>query len=91
MEFFELISENLTGLGGPMGTERTSTNYTKKFKDDLESGSMKPVIGSAVRKAKAFAEKEYGKKIEWIKTEKGYRSPDLGYVMYHINEITFEE
>jgi ABC-type nitrate/sulfonate/bicarbonate transport system substrate-binding protein len=28
--------------------------------------------------------------IEWVKTDNGFRSPDLLFVMYHINEITFE-
>jgi hypothetical protein len=98
MKFYELVSENLTGLGGPMGTERTWDNFRKSFKDDLDgSHGMIPVDGSGLAKAKAFAEEDYKKhmkdkkvKFEWIKTDTGFRSPDLGFVMYRINEIKFE-
>ncbi|MFA5366335.1 MAG: hypothetical protein WC333_00230 [Dehalococcoidia bacterium] len=98
MKFYELISENLTGLGGRMGTERTWDNFRKSFKDDLDgSHGMIPVDGSGLAKAKAFAEEDYKKnsgnkeaKIEWIITDKGFRSPDLLFVMYRINEIMFE-
>jgi hypothetical protein len=77
MNIFELTSENLSGLGGPMGTERTSINYQKPFAD--------------LQKAKDFAIKEYGKEIEWRTNtssgkDDGLRSDDLGYVMYYIKE-----
>jgi hypothetical protein len=90
MKFYQLISENLSGLGGPMGTERTHNNYIRHFKDDIAGFDNHVVIGSALRKAKDFAEHEYGKKIEWVKTNEGWRSPDLAYVMFHINEIIFD-
>ena len=67
---FKLVSENLTKLGSPMGKEYTYDNYTKYFKDP--------------EKAKLYAENEYGKKIVWKNTDKGWRSPDLSHVMYHI-------
>jgi hypothetical protein len=91
MKFYQLISENLTELGGPMGTERTHNNYIRHFKDDYLNTNfgIQVVLGSALRKAKNFAEHEYGKKIEWVKTKEGWRSPDLLHVMFHINEIIF--
>lgn len=70
---YQLVYEDLTHLGGPMGTEYT-TSHTVGHYNKLEN-------------AKKKAETAYGKKIAWKKTEKGYRSPDLGYVMYHILEV----
>ena len=73
---YQLISENLTNLGGPMGSEYTYDNYRKSF--------------LKLSNAKKYAEKEYGSEIEWIeKKNGGLRSPDLSYVMYHIEEIKF--
>jgi hypothetical protein len=79
---FELESENLTGLGGPMGSERAETNWRKFFK--------------TVRAAKDAAEKDYGREIEWDKRKGPTRnlkpidltcSGDLGHVMYHIKRV----
>lgn len=70
---FELKSENLTNLGGPMGSEYTTTNWRKLFETE--------------EAAKKYAEKNYGRKIKWVKSGKHTRSPDLSYVMYHIKEV----
>lgn len=70
---YEVVSKNLTNLGGRMGTEYTYNNWRKHFSD--------------VDKAKEFAEKDYGKKIKWNKTENGFRSDDLLYVMYYVNKL----
>lgn len=83
-EIFKLISENLTGLGGPMGTERTWNNWVKYFSD--------------FEKAKLFAEKDYNKNkheratnsIVWKKERDKTSSQDLGFVMYHISKIKVE-
>lgn len=82
---YELESENLTGLGGPMGTERTWTNWRKFF--------------STVEAAKEFAEKDYKRPINWS-ASKGPTcngipidlacSGDLGFVMYHIRCVKVE-
>jgi hypothetical protein len=82
---FELRSENLGGLGGPMGTEKTYANF-RKFFDSFDY-------------AKQFAEKDYQKqsknpeaKLEWLKQEtKGIRTEDLGFVMYYISPIKIEK
>ena len=83
---FELESENLTSLGGPMGTESTSTNWRKFFK--------------TVKSAKAAAEKDYGKKIDWAADKGPSRnlkpidltcSGDLGHVMYHIKRVKTDD
>lgn len=79
---FNLTSENLTNLGGPMGTEHTFPNWTKHFTD--------------AAKAKTFAETDYEKSrgkhppIKWKETKDGFNSGDLGWVMYHINEVQVE-
>ena len=71
-----LISENLTGLGGAMGTEKTWNNFERFYK--------------TLKKAKAEAVKDYKKPLRWIKTKTGLRTEDLSYVMYHIDKIVPE-
>lgn len=80
---YMLESENLTR--GPMGTERTSTNWKKFFKS----------IGDA----KNYAEKDYGKEIDWSRKHSPTCdgkpiditcSGDLGYVMYHVTRVKVE-
>lgn len=72
MEVFKLRSEDLTNVGGRMGTGFTTTHWSKLF--------------STVTKAKKYAEKDYGKSLKWTKIEKGFQTEDLGYVMYHITK-----
>src|SRR5271170_1656656 len=82
---FQLESENLSHLGGSMGTEYTTTNWTKPF------GSFAD--------AKAYAEKDYvrqtGKKnaadrpLVWVREHSRYvRTEDMGFVMYHVRRTT---
>lgn len=71
---YQIISENLTHLGGPMGTEYTTNNWVEH--------------SVSLQAAKEKCQKDYGKSIEWIKTATGLRSPDLLHVMYYINKIT---
>jgi|GEM_PF-6944042 hypothetical protein len=71
-----LTSENLTGLGGPMGSERTTTNWRKYF--------------STPELAMEYAEKDFGEKIPWRTEGVNFHSPDLRYVMYHINHVEVE-
>lgn len=75
MNIYQLKSENLSGLGGPMGTEHTTINWVKPF-DSLES-------------AKAYAENDYSGNeiVSWKKSGKGWSSQDLSYVMYYIEEV----
>lgn len=71
---YELVSEDLTNLGGPMGSE-----YTTKQSLGLFSGK------NALNKAKKKAENDYEHgKLTWIKIGDGFRTKDLGYIMYHI-------
>ena len=74
---YKLRNEDLTHLGGPMGAEYTTTRYNKYF--------------TTVDKAKNFAEKEYGKPINWTKYNRSISSGDLGYVMYDITLVEIEE
>ena len=73
---YELISENLTGLGGPMGSEKVFNNFSKIF--------------SFIGNCKAEAEKDYGTKINWKNFEDRITSGDLGHVMYIIKEKYIE-
>ena len=73
MKIYQLTSENLTGLGGPMGSEHTSTNWQRFFRS----------IASAKRIAAKDYKKEGGEeKIEWVRDGKEIRSQDLNWVMY---------
>ena len=81
MKIYALESENLTGLGGRMGTEHTTTNWIKYF--------------SSIDFAKKYAEKHYKiwnkEPIKWKKDGKEIISGDLGFVMYIITEIKLEK
>jgi hypothetical protein len=81
---FQLESENLSHLGGPMGSEYTTTNYTKPFASLVD--------------AKAYAEKDYvrqtGKNaaerpLVWVRENSRYvRTEDMGFVMYHVRRTS---
>lgn len=81
LTIFQLTSENLTGLGGPMGTERTWDNWSRPYRD--------------LASAKAAAEVDYNKhagkdaeKIIWKHAKPDYWfTQDLRFVMYNIYEI----
>ena len=75
MEIFQLTSEDLSNLGGPMGTESTTTNFSKPF--------------STLEKAQKYASRDYTSgKIEWRKNGRNkWTSGDLAYVMYSIEKI----
>lgn len=73
---YELTSENLSGLGSSMGSERTHTNWRKFF--------------ASVDAAKAFAETDYGKPIKWQERGETATSGDLLYVMYTIRPVQVE-
>lgn len=80
MRVYKLVSENLSGLGGMMGTEHTHNNFVKYY--------------TSLQKAKGFAEADYEKPIVWkgmdSRAKEGYRSDDFGYVMYRIYKIEVE-
>jgi hypothetical protein len=86
--FFELKSEDMTHLGGPMGSDYTKENWHKLFKS----------LGSA----KACAERDYNKQIKGL--TKGYRklcwkedgyggwtTGDLLFVMYTIKRVSVSD
>lgn len=79
-----LESNDLSGLGGPMGSERITTNFVKYF--------------YSIDNAKKYAEEDYfnyhaGKEtIKWKKARYGgITSGDLLYVEYHIWKIKIED
>lgn len=74
-----LRSENLTHLGGPMGTEYTTTNWRKYF--------------TKFQYARDYAEQDYGQSLTWHSSNEdgSVRSDDLGSVMYHITRINVEK
>lgn len=77
MKFYTLVNEDLTHLGGPMGSEYTTTRWEKYFE--------------TLTKAQAYAEKDYGKLITWVRVNrKKVRSHDLLHTMYHITEVQTE-
>lgn len=79
---YTLISEDLSHLGGMMGSDYTTKSIMGNF--------------SGIEKAKKAAEKDYGKSIKWAKknspTVNGIPidetcSGDLNYIMYHIRKM----
>lgn len=73
---YQLKSENLTHLGGKMGTEYTYDNFTEYF--------------YSKKAAKKRAEGDYKKPLKWFKKEKDIRTKDLGYVQYIITKLTIK-
>jgi hypothetical protein len=75
MKIYQLTSENLQGLGEPMGSEYASINWVKPF-ETLEI-------------AMAYAVNDYQgtEKIKWSKGTAGWHSQDLRWVMYYIHEV----
>jgi hypothetical protein len=68
---WEAIAEDLTKLGGSMGSEYTT-------EDSLGLFSLKDT-------AKKACEKHYkGSLNTWYKTSQKEYTPDLGWVMYHV-------
>jgi len=82
MVIYMAVSENLTGLGGPMGSERTIINWQKHFH----------IISTAKRyceqnyKEKTKGEK-YIEKLQWYNDGDGFQTQDLGFVRYIIKVI----
>lgn len=78
-KLWELESEDLSNLGGPMGSEYTTTNWRKFFPTQLS--------------ARRFAEADYLKEtdspspIVWSRRRGGVSSQDLLFVMYHIRPV----
>lgn len=71
MKFYVLENQDLTNLGGPMGTEQVATRWLRYFR-----------TASAAKKA---AEKDFKKTIKWKKAGKDkFTSGDLLHTMYHI-------
>jgi len=69
-----LKNTDLTNLGGPMGSEYTTTRYIKFF--------------SKENRAKRFATKEHKAPIRWKRKRDGViTSGDLNYVEYEIGVI----
>lgn len=72
---YEAIYEDLSHLGGPMGTEYTTEHSLGVFDDP--------------QKAKNACQASYKKEgvktlLKWIKSGENLRTPDLGFVMYHV-------
>lgn len=86
---FSLRRENLTELGGPMGTESTSTDFIKYFSKKIY----------AKQYAKKDLSKNHSKKdwqIVWFNNHNenspnDCHSEDLGFCMYNVNEIKIEK
>jgi len=76
---FKLSAENLTGLGGPMGSETTWIEWSKYF--------------NSLSNAMQYAENHYRRgPVPWVGNGKGrLRSKDLGFVMYHISTVEAED
>lgn len=86
VKVFQLECEDASGLGGPMGTETTSTIFTKLF--------------SSREKAHAYAEKDAKKRNagwdgkpfpplkEWNKHSTGEVGIDMRSVLYSIKPMT---
>jgi hypothetical protein len=84
MNVYELVSDNITNVGGPMGNNASSENWSKLFEK--------------LKVAKEYAEQDYrleavrtGKdnreKIMWRGDSETWCSQDLGFVQYIIKKV----
>ena len=79
---YVLIAEDLTHLGGPMGSEYTTKSIVGHY--------------STIKLAKAKALKIYQgnrrqETISWEKRGTGFCSGDLAFVMYHIEKVKIDK
>lgn len=83
---YKAVAEDLTNLGGPMGTEYTTTIFRKYFKSR--------------KRAKEYCEKHYRKHtrgtnlkmFKWLKKEDGdVESGDLRFVSYGVYKVKTED
>lgn len=81
---YRVVSENLTGLGGSMGTERTWNNWSKYFK------TLKSAKEYALNDYRA-ERKDPSATLEWMRSGSGIRTKDLGFVMYYISKIKTQD
>lgn len=75
MIVYQLTSENLSNVGSFMGSV-SSINYQKLFTNPT--------------KAKSFADNEYGKPLIWLQCSAGWRTKDLGHVMYYVKPVNVD-
>lgn len=81
---YVLIRENLTHLGGPMGTEYTYADWRKYFT------TIEKAKRYAVKDSAAFT-KATGEALRWRKERRGACSQDCGSHMYFIRPVKVEE
>ena len=81
MEIFEAKSEDLSGLGGRMGTERTTVNWRRYF-----TSRYKAMLACD----DDYAKTSPGKLIKWGRRHGVDVSGDLGHVMYTVTSIGVE-
>lgn len=81
---YKLTRINLTGLGGPMGTERTWHDWEKYYTDISKAKSVA---------AKDHEETDNREKIRWTKDRDGkrFQTNDLLSHQYEIKEIEIEQ
>ena len=72
-----LEAEDLSHLGGPMGTEYTTTMFVRNF--------------GTLEEAKTYAIRHYKGPIKWLRERSAWTSGDLLWVEYTITPLRFEE
>ena len=88
MNIVRLKAEDLTGLGGPMGTESTETMFEEFFYDAAAAREF------AYKDYKTRCKGEYRDKnasFKFKKEGRNWSSPDLGFIQYTIEPIKVRE
>lgn len=79
IRIWKLVGEDLTRLGGPMGTDRTETVVEEYFE--------------CLTDAQSFANAHYNRRkkekstIKWERQNGGFTSGDLNWIMYDITPL----
>lgn len=82
---YRLLAENLTSVGGPMGSDTYELPYFDEFYYSIEA---------AKKRAETHYSTEYGNgprvKIKWKREKGGLTSGDLHFVEYTITQIVIK-
>lgn len=92
VHYIMLIAEDLSQLGGPMGTERVTELFTLYFMSNPKKLAVEQALEKAEKHYKSRLSIMAGKKqkIKWKEKKTTIESGDLGFIYYTIKPIKFQ-
>lgn len=85
---FKLVAEDLSSLGGPMGSEKVVVIFTRYFNsvDNAKAAAEKDYISRSGARANTIKWRE-----EWRERMGRWYSGDLGFIDYTITPVVAED